>query len=99
MHRDATIWNTPEEFIPERFLEGADEYVMDKIHPFAYLPFGAGSRMCIGHRFAMQEAKLTLFKLFKTFDFKLESGQEEIETKVTITLGPKKGILVYASKR
>eukprot|EP01024_Parvocaulis_polyphysoides_P018129 TRINITY_DN179_c1_g1_i1.p1 TRINITY_DN179_c1_g1~~TRINITY_DN179_c1_g1_i1.p1 ORF type:complete len:533 (-),score=66.82 TRINITY_DN179_c1_g1_i1:400-1797(-) len=99
MHRDPTIWSKPEEFIPERFLEGDAEYVLDKIHPFAYMPFGGGSRMCIGHRFAMQEAKLALFRMFKKFDFELQPGQEKLETKVAITLSPKNGVFVKAYKR
>jgi len=45
LHRSANIFPNPEEFIPERFL---DEDNRSKFH-FAYLPFSAGPRNCIGN--------------------------------------------------
>eukprot|EP01026_Neomeris_dumetosa_P019290 TRINITY_DN17765_c0_g1_i10.p1 TRINITY_DN17765_c0_g1~~TRINITY_DN17765_c0_g1_i10.p1 ORF type:complete len:539 (-),score=65.21 TRINITY_DN17765_c0_g1_i10:375-1991(-) len=96
LQRDPTLWTDPDAFIPERFLEGSPEYVADKLHQFTYMPFGGGSRMCIGHKYALQEAKLALFKIYKKVDFELEEGQEELETKVAITMSPKHGIRVTA---
>ncbi|MET0605966.1 MAG: cytochrome P450 [Beijerinckiaceae bacterium] len=56
LHRHKRLWTDPEAFMPERFLPGA----RDAIDRFAYLPFGAGPRICIGARFAMMEAVIML---------------------------------------
>eukprot|EP01023_Acetabularia_acetabulum_P030023 TRINITY_DN2829_c0_g1_i1.p1 TRINITY_DN2829_c0_g1~~TRINITY_DN2829_c0_g1_i1.p1 ORF type:complete len:601 (-),score=65.62 TRINITY_DN2829_c0_g1_i1:1673-3475(-) len=99
IQRDNKIWQNANEFVPERFLKNSELYEMDKIHPFAYLPFGGGSRMCIGHRYAMQELKLGIFKIYQRYDFVLEAGQENLKTKVAITMSPEKGLFVKAIKR
>ena len=56
LHRHKLLWSDPDAFRPERFLPGARE----GIERFAYLPFGAGPRVCIGATFAMQEAVVAL---------------------------------------
>lgn len=54
----------PEVFKPERWLRDGSE---KEIHPFAILPFGHGSRMCIGRRFAEQEVSIFLAKIIQHF--------------------------------
>ena len=65
MHNDLiqkqdSYFEAPEEFVPERWLRDQDQKL---IHPFAALPFGFGSRSCIGKRFAEQEVSLALIKV------------------------------------
>eukprot|EP01017_Pseudomicrothorax_dubius_P038016 TRINITY_DN5642_c0_g1_i5.p1 TRINITY_DN5642_c0_g1~~TRINITY_DN5642_c0_g1_i5.p1 ORF type:complete len:276 (-),score=89.47 TRINITY_DN5642_c0_g1_i5:93-920(-) len=61
-------FDQPYEFRPERFLEEKDE--KKTRNPFAYIPFSAGSRNCIGKYLAMIEAKSILLSFVKRFSFK-----------------------------
>jgi cytochrome P450 len=63
LHRHRRLWNAPDDFDPRRFLEPARA----TIDRFAYLPFGAGLRTCIGSAFALQEATLALATIMKHF--------------------------------
>jgi cytochrome P450 len=53
-HRHPEFWDEPQRFDPERF---SQERTADR-HRYAYLPFGAGPRACIGGHFAMLEARI-----------------------------------------
>ena len=59
LHRHRRLWDRPDVFDPSRFLEPAKA----SIPRFAYLPFGAGPRTCIGSSFALQEATIVLATL------------------------------------
>ncbi|KAL1123515.1 hypothetical protein AAG570_002592 [Ranatra chinensis] len=62
IQRDEVYFEDPDLFLPERFLEG------DGKLPDAFLPFGAGPRVCIARRFVLLEVKLVLAKLLDSFD-------------------------------
>ncbi|HEB9339999.1 TPA: cytochrome P450 [Campylobacter coli] len=66
IHRHENFWAGPHEFRPSRF---ESEYKKD-----AYLPFGAGERICIGQGFAMQEAILILASILRKYKLELEEG-------------------------
>jgi len=73
------------EFKPERWRkENAD-----KIHPYAYNPFGAGIRACIGYQFALLEAKIALATIYQRFSPRLVDPDYVIVNDETITLKPK----------
>ncbi len=56
LHRDARWWTGPERFRPDRWLNGET----DCLPRFAYAPFGAGPRVCVGQHFAQLELTLVL---------------------------------------
>lgn len=62
LHRHCRLWPQPETFDPNRFLPGKP--LPDR---FAYLPFGAGPRVCIGGQFAVTEATLVLAMMIQAF--------------------------------
>ncbi|CAM8977045.1 unnamed protein product [Rhodiola kirilowii] len=67
LHRDPDYWGPDaNEFKPERFANGLSEACK---HPFAYLPFGSGPRVCLGMNFAMLELKIALSLLISKFHF------------------------------
>ncbi|XP_017491600.1 PREDICTED: probable cytochrome P450 4d14 isoform X1 [Rhagoletis zephyria] len=70
--RDPDYFEEPEKFIPERF--SIDD--KQKISPFAYVPFSAGPRNCVGQKFAMLEMKSTICKLLRYYEL-LPLGEEE----------------------
>jgi cytochrome P450 len=94
LHRHALLWEDPSAFRPERFLPGARE----GIDRFAYIPFGAGPRICIGASFAMQEAVLILSAIIRRL--RLAPGDaEEPRPSQRITLRSEKGIRLRVSRR
>ena len=70
LHRRRGLWDDPDAFDPSRFLGERRE----RIDRFAYIPFGAGPRVCIGMAFAMQEAIIILANLLRAFRFDLVAG-------------------------
>lgn len=61
LHRHRRLWEAPDHFDPHRFL-GAARATIDR---FAFLPFGAGIRTCIGSAFALHEATLVLATIMR----------------------------------
>ena len=94
LHRHRRLWDVPDYFVPERFAPGARE----KIHRFAYLPFGAGPRICIGMAFAMQEAIIILSMIAQRFRLELVPGHP-VEPLARVTLRPKYGLKMKLHRR
>ncbi|XP_070556772.1 cytochrome P450 3A8-like [Ptychodera flava] len=96
IHRNPKIYPEPEKFIPERFTKEEKE----KRHPYAWLPFGAGPRNCIGMRFALLEAKIGVVRIFQNFTFE-PCSETEIPPKLGKTgiLSPPNGIKLNVKPR
>ena len=104
LHRDPRWWAEPEQFRPDRWLRRvageADRF--DPKSPGqprgAYLPFGAGPRMCIGEQFAWSEAATVLAELGRTWrirvhDAPLTAGRS------SMTLRPNRPVRATTSRR
>ena len=63
----------PERFEPERYVEGREE---DRLHPFGWIPFGAGRHRCVGAAFAMIQLKAVFSVLLPRFEFVLAQPSE-----------------------
>jgi cytochrome P450 len=94
LHRHHMLWENPDHFDPRRFLPGARE----RIHRFAYLPFGAGPRVCIGAFFSLQEAAIILAHLMRSFSFELPTNNK-ITPVQRITLRPAGGLPMILRRR
>ena len=81
-------------FDPERFTPENEA----KLPKYAYLPFGAGPRICIGNSFAMMEARLILLTVLQKFSLGLAPGQT-VKAEQVFTLRPKGGLPMSVQKR
>jgi cytochrome P450 len=94
LHRRRGLWDDPDAFDPSRFLGEA----RNRIDRFAYIPFGAGPRVCIGMAFAMQEGIVLLAHLLRAFRFDLVEGQVVMPLQ-RVTLRPRGGLKMHVKSR
>jgi cytochrome P450 len=89
VHRHPDFWPDPDRFDPDRFLAGAlgDE----SRHRCAYLPFGAGQRVCIGNHFALMEGQFLLAQIAQRHDLRLASDAVVVP-EVAVTMRPRFGM-------
>ena len=87
-------WQEPETFRPERF---APENSAARPR-YAYLPFGAGPRTCIGLNFAMIEVLVTLTMVLQRFRLRLAIDADKVRPDPSVTLQPRPGVLVKIQK-
>jgi len=87
LHRHRRLWPDAELFDPGRFSPARRA----AIPRFAYLPFGAGARICVGAGFAMQEALLALTMMARRFRLSLADGAQVMPF-ARMTLRPMNGL-------
>jgi cytochrome P450 len=94
LHRKPALWEDPDRFDPERF---APEHAARRPR-FAYMPFGAGPRICIGGAFAMAEAMIILAAIAQRYRLRLKPGYP-VEPQGLITLRPRHGLRMTLERR
>jgi cytochrome P450 len=94
VHRHPNLWADPEAFEPARF----DPEEVRSRHRFAYMPFGAGPRVCIGNSFALMEAVAVLAVLLQSFRLKSRSDVPP-KPVMKVTLRPKPNLEMIIEKR
>lgn len=96
IHRDPRFYPEPMRFDPDRFLP---EIVADRPR-YAYFPFGAGSRICIGENFAWMEAVLVLASVARNWRLEFPGpAPKELALSAQISLRPKNGVFLSATRR
>ena len=95
LHQDPDIFAEPLLFKPERFLSEGNS----SLNPFAYLPFSAGVRNCIGQKFALIELKIVLAKVLLNYSFESLDPRDRIIEYNAIVSKPKGGLRVRVSHR
>lgn len=93
LHRNPELYEDPHAFKPERMLPAAKK----KRHPYAYLPFGGGPRLCIGLHFAMLEMQLAMIYLLRHYEFTAVDNRE-ILPKPFLTLRASQSIQMRVTK-
>jgi cytochrome P450 len=94
LHRHRSLWEDPNRFDPDRFLP---ERSVGRPR-LAYMPFGAGPRVCIGQVLAMNEATLILATLAQRFRLRLRPGYR-VSIQHQITIRPRGGLPMTVSRR
>jgi cytochrome P450 len=86
IHHHPDHWDAPERFDPDRFYKD----VAQTRHSFAYVPFGAGQRQCIGRDFAYMEGQLILARLLQRY--RIRPNGAPAQPQLSSTLRPKGGV-------
>ena len=88
LHHDDRFFDRPEDFNPTRWLDGQLERALPK---HAYMPFGAGARVCIGNHFAMMEAIIALATIVE--------ATRQVRYRPAITLRPDSPLMITLTPR
>jgi cytochrome P450 family 110 len=91
-HHRPDVWPEPARFRPERFLGG-------RVDPYAFLPFGGGTRRCLGMAFALYEMKVVLAEVLLRVALRPLPGYEPRLVRRSVTVAPSQGMPLVVERR
>ena len=90
IHHDPRYWESPDEFIPERFMPQADGAPSAALTGNTFIPFGTGHRRCPGRRFAETTVWLHITRMLHKLRFETPDGRPLPEDEVFgLAISPK----------
>ena len=96
IHRNPKLWGEDaNEFRPERFLPGN----IEKVHPYAFIPFSAGLRICIGYRYALNAVKVVLCHILRKFSVQTPLKYEELKLEISFILRISQNYMIQLEHR
>ncbi|XP_053664253.1 cytochrome P450 4c3-like [Anopheles marshallii] len=100
LHRDPAVFPNPDRFNPDHFMADAPHVgSRQPRHPFAYIPFSAGPRNCIGQKFGALEAKAVLVSVLRQYRVEAVDRRENLTLYGELVLRSKGGLKIRITKR
>ena len=93
LHRSPALWTDPDVFSPERFLPGST------IVPRSFIPFGTGTRSCLGRAMSLIETTSLVSATLRAFDLELASGPSSVTLTGTYSMQPRERISIRLRPR
>ncbi|XP_055874753.1 cytochrome P450 3A29-like [Biomphalaria glabrata] len=97
LQRDPEFWRNPNNFDPDRFIEGSPTY--EHYNPFTYMPFGIGPRLCIGMLLGIMEVKLALIRIFQKVEITKATPEVLSISDFTTILQPLEPIHIFCKPK
>ncbi|XP_060524874.1 cytochrome P450 4c3-like [Cylas formicarius] len=88
VHRDARYWERPDDFYPDHFLPEAAR----SRHPYAYIPFSAGPRGCVGKTYAQMTLKIILTTVLQKYEIEADGSLKDLALTTDISVRSKDNI-------
>ncbi|XP_060596749.1 cytochrome P450 3A12-like [Ruditapes philippinarum] len=96
LYKDASLFNLPEAFLPERFSEESRR----NCHQYSFLPFGQGPRMCPGQKLAIIKVKIAVISIVKNYRLTTcKNTETPLKQALRPSLTPANGVCIQLTKR
>ncbi|GFQ74746.1 cytochrome P450 4c3 [Trichonephila clavata] len=95
LHRDAEVFPNPEKFNPDRFLP---ENSLNR-NPYAYIPFSAGPRNCIGQKLSMMEQIIVISTILRNYTIESLDQRDRVLPALTFVINSSRPIRIRIRPR